>query len=529
MIAWIAYAFVVTLLLGAAALAAEGSARLRRASTRWIWAAAIVAAPVLPAIISTVSIQLPASVAPTTAGAPIALREATLPVLTPSAWLPAKTTDVAAEGAGGIDINHMLERAWAAVSLAMLLTLAASAVALHLRMRRWPQRRLCGADVLVAPDAGPAVVGLLRPRIVIPGWLLDAPPLQQSLVIAHEKEHVDARDPHLLAFAITLLALMPWNLPLWWLVHRLRHAIEVDCDARVLRGGHDVRQYGDTLVDVGQRQSGFIGAGAAMAESRSLLEQRIRIMLRTPGRKGRALAILLGGVAVGAVAIAAQVAPPPAVSARAAPVARQQVDLPASRLVDYEGTYQLDEFVLMTITRDGRRLWSQVTGRPPVEQYAERQDAFFSRDIDAQIEFRRDARGRVNGLVLHSLGAEFVAPRLDREGIAAASIKINQNNVRTRPRPGGEAALRRNIDLVLEGRVHLEDLTPQYGQQALRMMPAIKKDLAPSGRMKSITFLAVDDNGWDVYRVQHEHGQRDWYLLVNSDGKVAGAYTREVL
>ena len=37
----------------------------------------------------------------------------------------------------------------------------------------------------------------------------------------------------------------------------------------------------------------------------------------------------------------------------------------------------------------------------------------------------------------------------------------------------------------------------------------------------------VDRNGFAVYRVQHEHGQRDWHVLINSDGKVSRAYTRD--
>ncbi|MBZ2208028.1 M56 family metallopeptidase [Massilia soli] len=522
MIAWLAYTVMVTLLLAGAALAAEGSARLRRVSTRWIWALAIVAAPLLPLAISTVSIQVPASLAPGAASAPVALREATLPALSPSTWIATPMAGID----GGMRIDDLLQRAWAAASLAIVIALAAGAIALQLRKRRWAQRAVAGAIVLVAPDAGPAVVGLVRPRIVVPEWLLQASPLQQSLVIAHEKSHVDARDPQLLAFAIAVLALMPWNLPLWWMVRRLRHAIEVDCDARVLLGGHDVRAYGEVLVDVGQRQSGYLGAAAAMAESRSLLEQRIRLMLRAPGRKGRAVGVVLGGVALSMAAIAAQVAPPAASVASLAP--RQQVDLPASRLVDYEGTYQVDEFILMEVRRDGRRLWTQMTGNPPIEQYAERQDAFFSRDIDAQLAFERDARGAVTGLVLHSLGAQYAAPKLEQDGIAAASMKINQNIVRTAPRrPDGEALLKRNIDLAVAGKLRTDEMTPQLAKQAQRMFAHTSKELAAYGRARAVAFLAVDGNGFDVYRVQHEHGQRDWHLLINSDGKVSRAYSRD--
>ena len=522
MIAWLAYTVLVTLLLAGAAFAAEGAARLRRASTRWIWMLAIIAAPLLPLAISTVSIQVPVSLAPDAMSAPVALREVTSPALSPSNWIatPMATPD------SGMPADLVLQRLWAAASLAIMIALMVGAVALQLRKRRWAQRLVAGANVLVAPDAGPAVVGLVSPRIVVPEWLLQAPALQQSLVIAHEKSHVDARDPQLLAFAIAVLALTPWNLPLWWMVRRLRHAIEVECDARVLSAGHDVRAYGEALVDVGQRQSGYLGAAAAMAESRSLLEQRIRLMLSSPGRKGRAAGAVLGGVALSMAAIAAQVAPPPESVASLAP--RQQIDLPASRLVDYEGTYQVDEFILMEVRRDGRRLWTQMTGQPPIEQYAERQDAFFSRDVDAQLTFKRDARGAVTGLVLHSLGADFAAPKLDRDGRAAASMKINQNIVRTAPRlPNGDQLLKRNVEFAVAGKLRTDDLTPQFAKQVQRMFPSTSKELAQYGRVRTVRFVMVDRNGFDVYRVEHEHGRRDWHVLVNSDGKVSGAYTRD--
>lgn len=173
MIAWLAYTVMVTLLLAGAALAAEGSARLRRASTRWVWALAIVAAPLLPLAISTVTIQVPASLAPNAASAPVVLRETTLPALSPSNWIAAPM----AAPAAGMPGDVLLRRLWAAASLAIIAALAVGAIALQLRKRRWEQRTLAGANVLVAPDAGPAVVGLINPRIVIPAWLLQSPPL----------------------------------------------------------------------------------------------------------------------------------------------------------------------------------------------------------------------------------------------------------------------------------------------------------------------------------------------------------------
>src|SRR5271166_3286049 len=112
-----------------------------------------------------------------------------------------------------------------------------------------------------------------------PGWLARLPVRQGRLAIAHERAHLDGRDPWMLAAAFGLLCALPWNPALWWMLRRLRGAIEIDCDARVLRSGCDLAEYGETLVAVGQHQSGRSWAMAAMVPSTSFLERRIQIML----------------------------------------------------------------------------------------------------------------------------------------------------------------------------------------------------------------------------------------------------------
>jgi lipopolysaccharide transport protein LptA len=107
-----------------------------------------------------------------------------------------------------------------------------------------------------------------------------------------------------------LLVAMPWNVPLWWQLRRLRFAIEVDCDARVLKSGHDVGIYGEALIMVGQRQSGYVGAIAGMSESRAFLEKRVGLMLRKPVRRWRLSMIALGCSSLALIATAAQIEPP---------------------------------------------------------------------------------------------------------------------------------------------------------------------------------------------------------------------------
>ena len=545
-LAWIAYAIVVSLLLGAAAFAAERAARALRLPTRAIWAAAIVASLLLPVTVASVSVALPAIFS--ASGAPartIVLRDATLPALSPQAWIraataaaahhtamPAPAASAASAPAPSAALDLLLQRAWAASSVLMLLALAASAIILALRKRHWPQRSVAGKRVFVAPDAGPAVVGLLRPRIVLPTWLLAADARQQTLVIAHEQAHVDAHDPQLLTLALCLLVLMPWNLPLWWQLRRLRHAIEVDCDARVLGAGHDLQHYGTALIDVGQRQSSFIGAVAAMAESRSLLEERIGIMAAQPARWRKAGALALAAASLCTLAAAAQIAPPsaarPALVPYAGPVEHVQVNVTASRLVAYEGVYQLDEFELVTMVREGRRLWMERSGEERIELYAERDDGFFSRDIDLQVSFVRDARGHVVSLVKRQFGVDQPAPMLDDDAAARATAALARHVKRSTPMPGGEATLRRHLAETGKPDMTLSGLTPAFQRQLAPVLPQIARQSALWGPLKSLQFDHVDERGWDVYLVRRANITQEWHVRVNSDGRVSGANAREV-
>lgn len=52
--------------------------------------------------------------------------------------------------------------------------------------RQWPIATLCGVRVRVAPDVGPAVIGVIHPDIVVPRWLLGRNDDEQRLVLAHE-------------------------------------------------------------------------------------------------------------------------------------------------------------------------------------------------------------------------------------------------------------------------------------------------------------------------------------------------------
>jgi hypothetical protein len=182
--------------------------------------------------------------------------------------------------------------------------------ALTVRRRRWTEQRVDGVPVLVSPETGPAVVGLVRGRIVLPAWAVAGDAEARALVLEHEREHLRAGDPRVLAAGLVCAALMPWNPAVWWQLRRLRLAVEVDCDARVLRRRGDVRAYGQVLLEVGRRATRTRLPAAAFSEPASSLERRIRIMTAPRVRRPLARAAGLGALAALLAAVACE-APQP--------------------------------------------------------------------------------------------------------------------------------------------------------------------------------------------------------------------------
>lgn len=309
MLSWMLYSIVVSLLMGLAALALERSAQLRQRPARWLWATCMVASLAVPFISSRVSVQIPET---THAGRAASSSEAL--VLFQTTAIETSRFALPVIGAGQTplsdEVSTLLEWSWRLTSTALVLVILASGAHLSWRRRRWDHGLVAGTPVYISEDCGPAVVGFLRPQIVVPRWLTKLSPDEQELVIAHERSHLCAYDTQLLTIAVCLLACMPWNLMLWWQLHRLRLAIEIDCDARVLSLGYPVARYSETLIAFGERQSAGYAMPMASYGSKSLLEQRIHNMLRKKTRYARVSALALAGLGVGLAVCAAQVAPP---------------------------------------------------------------------------------------------------------------------------------------------------------------------------------------------------------------------------
>jgi TonB family protein len=181
---------------------------------------------------------------------------------------------------GALTTDIALAAVWMLASAGLTIRFSLAAGALARRRVSWRAAVVDGQPLLVSRDAGPAVVGFRVPAVVIPEWVLSLDASLRALVLRHEREHLAGGDPMLLFGAVTAATLLPWNPIAWYQLHRLRSAMELDCDHRVLRAHPDARRYGSLLLAVAQRADRGDLLTAALTESSSLLARRIAAMRR---------------------------------------------------------------------------------------------------------------------------------------------------------------------------------------------------------------------------------------------------------
>jgi hypothetical protein len=152
-----------------------------------------------------------------------------------------------------IGLGELLIGAWVVASGILAVRWAIAALRLARLSGSWRPATFDGVPVWMTEGLGPAVVGTFRPRVLVPSWLGSLPRTQRSLVLLHEREHIRAHDPKLIALARVARVLAPWNPVVWFLSARLVRAVELDCDRRVLSQHGDVAAYGQTLLTVSWR------------------------------------------------------------------------------------------------------------------------------------------------------------------------------------------------------------------------------------------------------------------------------------
>jgi len=312
--AWMLYLLVVGTLMTLAARMLATALRTFGQPTRWVWAGALASVLALALLAPRQEVYQRKLVAT------VATRGTTALAVDPATLNPlARVQELyRAVDAGATAIVYSLSQrvprpmaiafvaVWATGSAALLALFVAVNVRLARARRRWPVSQAYGTAVRVAPDSGPAVLGLLHAEIVVPRSLLERSPEEQRLILAHEREHLRARDHLLLAGAWLVAIAFPWHPAVWALINRLRLAIELDCDARVLRAGESPKSYGALLIDVAAHHGGIRIGALALADGPSHLERRILAMNAPRKRHALAYGALLSGLGTLLVLVACE-------------------------------------------------------------------------------------------------------------------------------------------------------------------------------------------------------------------------------
>lgn len=312
---WMIYSAAVAALLAVGGLALENLFERLGWPRRFVWLGAL-----------TLAVAVPLTAGPGPEGPPTRVAEGvesgTAAAVAPdrssgaAAVAPDESSGVATEvrpahaGTSPAVVSVAPLVAWALLSLCAF-TMLATVLLVSIRARqRWERRSIGDEVVYVSRRFGPALVGIARPAIVIPRWVLRLGDAIGATVVRHEREHARAGDHLALLYSALIVVILPWNAPIWWMCRRLGAAVEIDCDRRVVASGVPAREYGDLLLEIGAgRQRGGLFA-LGMANSESLLERRLKTLTAGSRKLSLPIMVLLGVLSAASLVTACDIPAP---------------------------------------------------------------------------------------------------------------------------------------------------------------------------------------------------------------------------
>jgi hypothetical protein len=99
-------------------------------------------------------------------------------------------------------------------------------------------------------------------------------------------------------------------------------------------------------------------------------------------------------------------------SNEAPPVEKGVVTVDPAILERYVGNYQLGPGFILSVTREGARLFTQATHQARIEVFPSSQTEFFLKVTNAQLTFYLDGKARAERVVLHQHGRDLSAKRV---------------------------------------------------------------------------------------------------------------------
>jgi hypothetical protein len=353
--------------------------------------------------------------------------------------------------------------------------------------------------------------------------------------LLHERSHVRHRDFYVLLLASINRALFWFSPFAWWLFFRLGELAEAVSDDAAIAGlGGDRVGYADVLVEMAASRH-RLPAGLAMAHPRTVHRRMLRILAessvpRPMGWRPRlGIAAALVPLAALSTLTVALGSPPTAANfvGIVGPAGGSTTTGPEV-LDRYVGQFQIGIGSLLTVTRDGERLFAQWSGQPMLELAHTGGQDFVNLPAQAQISFIIGDSGVASGAMLSEAGTGRIrATRVDAATAAELAATFQRRDAarpdrfrEQTPMPGGEALLARTIEALRHEAVNETDMTRRLADNLRGQLPMFQRALPTLGAVEQLVFRGVGPGGYDIYNVKFAKGEADFSIYPASDGKL---------
>lgn len=95
------------------------------------------------------------------------------------------------------------------------------------------------------------------------------------------------------------------------------------------------------------------------------------------------------------------------------PSDKESMTLSPEILKQYLGTYELQPGFVMQVTTKENQIFAQLTGQPQFEIFAEKEDTFFFKVVEAKLVFDKSTDGKVTNVTLYQGGREIPAKKIE--------------------------------------------------------------------------------------------------------------------
>lgn len=199
---------------------------------------------------------------------------------------------------------------------------------------------------------------------------------------------------------------------------------------------------------------------------------------------------------------------------------RTEIAIDPRRFRHYEGFYHHPSGLVMAVSSENRRFFTQLSGQPRVEIFPENESKFFLKVVPAQITFVPDKEGRVDALILHQGGHDTVAPRIT-EAEAKRLADALEDRIRSgTPHPQSEATLRHVIEEQQRGHTRFDLMSEELAALVREQLPVVEAELQSKGPLRGLDFRKVGQGGADVYDAEFAKGTMEWGIGLTGDGKI---------